>query len=339
MKSIEERKHFRQLLIDSAYFWGFWTLVLGVSVWAVEGTLTSALKGIVGVLLPQVIPVLIIGMFFDSFFMRRKVLLFFIAVLPFGYLSGLLMNTWSHRILGDLNIQANHELLVFIFAPMYIGFRYIKVALAQKIALAEIENKQAIAELNYLRSQLNPHFLFNSLNSIYSLVLSKSDKAEEAILTLSELMRYHIDLSGRHVVGLPEELSLLERYISLESLKLQDRCTIRFQVEGNPEGVRIAPLIFMPFVENAFKHGIGANPSSNFVFITVRIKSGKLEMCVSNSCPPPQKKATSNGVKVGISNTLKRLNLYYGKNYTFSRVEEPGRHEVKITIDLRADAA
>lgn len=339
MKSFAYTTSSKQSITDSIYFWLFWILVSGFFVVIIEGTLIGALKSVVGLIIPQILPVFLIGLLFDNLFIKKKFLLFFTIAIPFGYFSGMLINVWFNWVMKDINMKANSEILIFVFGIMYIGFRYIKVAIAQKILLKEEENKRVVAELQYLRSQLNPHFLFNSLNSIYSLILSKSDKAGDAVLTLSELMRYHIDLSGKQVVDLKEEIALLERYISLEKLKLDDSCDVKFNIHGNPQNIKIAPLIFMPFVENAFKHGVTSIAKSNFVHVDLIINNSNVQLKVSNSIP--EKRANINGetTKIGISNTIKRLDIHYGGNYTFSSSEKEHKFEVNLIINLKGNAA
>lgn len=339
MKSIKYSTSNRQSVIDSIYFWVFWILVSGIFVGIIEGTFIGALRSIVGLIIPHILPVFIIGILFDNLFIKKKILLFFLIVIPFGYFSGMLINLWFHWIMRDINVGANNEIVIFVFATMYIGYRYIKVAIAQTILLKEEENKRVIAEIQYLRSQLNPHFLFNSLNSIYSLILSKSDKAGEAVLTLSELMRYHIDLSGKQLVDLEEEIALLERYISLEKLKLDDRCEVKFNIHGDSRNIKIAPLIFMPLVENAFKHGITSSPKLNFVHVDLIIKNNSVELKISNSVAEKKITEKGEGTKIGISNTIKRLDLHYKGNYTFSSGEKEHKYEVNLMINLNENAA
>jgi len=339
MKLLSYSKRWKQAIIDSIYFWLFWLIFFGFFIGIIEGTVSVALRSITGLIIPHIVPVFLIGLLFDALFIKRKYLLFFIIALPFGYFSGVLINNWFDWIINDSNIVANNEIIIFVFALMYIGYRYVKVAIAQKLVLKEEENKRVIAELQYLRLQLNPHFLFNSLNSIYSLILSKSDKAEEAVLTLSELMRYHIDLSRKQFVDLTEEINLLERYISLEKLKLDNQCEVKFNIHGNPQNIKIAPLIFMPFVENAFKHGITSNPKSNFVHVDLLIEDNYLELKVVNSIAEKKNTSQDTGVKIGVNNTIKRLDIHYQENYTFNCVEKEQKYEVLITLNLKENAA
>jgi len=329
----------KQRLIDSIYFWCFWIIITGLLIILLKQTPISAVKTIIALIIPQIIPVYIISSLFDSMFVRRKLLLFFIISIPFCFGFGFLINIWFQWIMNNENIQANNEVVIFIFSSMFIGFRYIRVALSQRILLKEEENKRVVAELQYLRSQLNPHFLFNALNSIYSLILSKSDKASEATLALSELMRFHIDLSGKQFIDLLDEISMIERYIALEKLKLEKRCDIQLNIKGDSSNIKIAPLIFMPFVENAFKHGISSAPESNYVYVNIVANERQIEFKISNSIPRLTISKRPSETKLGIDNTIKRLELHYKDNYEFFSFQEDNVYTVIIKINIKKNAA
>lgn len=333
MKSFYHSKELKSAILDSVYFWLFWMLITGIFLGILEGTVSGALKSIVGIILPHIVPVFLIGVCFDILLMKKKIFLFLLIAIPFGYGAGRLINFWFHWILQGTNVVITNEILIFLFALTYIGFRYTKVAIAQRILLKDAENQRVLAELHHLRSQLNPHFLFNSLNSIYSLILSKSDKSAEAVLTLSELMRSHLDLSNEQLVDLSQEIYLLERYIFLEELRLDETCKVNFCIHGNPNSVRIAPLIFMPFVENAFKHGITSQREANFVNIEVSINNKTVELHIINSVAAKRRNTMERGNKIGITNTLKRLELHYAGKYTYLCTESENTYAVKLTLN------
>lgn len=322
----------KQALLDSLYFWSFWTIITTLLVGIIQKSPLESLKVVIALIIPHIIPIYIASLLFDIFFIKKRILLFFIVTVPLCYFLGLLINQWFYFVMGDDNIHVNNEVLIFLFSVMFIGFRYIRIAISQQILLKEEENKRVIAELQYLRSQLNPHFLFNALNSIYSLILSQSDKAGEATLTLSELMRFHIDLSGKQFVELTDEIAIIKRFISLERLKLENRCNIQFEIKGNTEKIKIPPLLFMPFVENAFKYGISANPESNFVIVRINVENSNLDFEVTNSVAEKQNLKPELGIKIGIENTLKRLQLHYKDNYSFQSSESNKVFLVKLNI-------
>ncbi|MBC7864541.1 MAG: histidine kinase [Bacteroidia bacterium] len=339
MKLLINSNDKKQALMDSLYFWSFWILFTGLLVGIAQSSLTEALKAVSALIIPQIIPAFLVSVLFDVLFMKKRIALFFIISIPLCYGFGIAINFWFRWIMKGANMQVNNEILIFVFTSMYIGFRYVRVAISQRILLKEEENKRVTAELQYLRSQLNPHFLFNALNSIYSLILTQSDKAGEATLNLSELMRFHIDLSGKQFIELGDEIAMAERYIALEKLKLQGRCNIQFTVSGTAEKIKIAPLIFMPFLENAFKHGISSDASSNFVRANLIINPGLVLLEISNSIPQKKIAEKTAETKVGIENTIKRLDLHYKNAYTFNSSVKENVYSMSLKIDLTKHAA
>lgn len=182
----------------------------------------------------------------------------------------------------------------------------------------ELENKQLSAELSFLRMQLTPHFLFNSLNSIYSLSLKKSDAAPEAILKLSEMMRHMLyqKEDADHMVTLESEVAYLHNYIGLQRIRYKNSIFIDVLTEGDMEDKRIAPLLLIPFVENGFKHGVLQN-ESHPLQVQLVVENSRLIFNVKNM-KNLDNKDFSGGI--GMDNVKRRLALLY-----------PGSHQLTIT--------
>ncbi len=176
---------------------------------------------------------------------------------------------------------------------------------------SNLENENLIAELAFLKSQINPHFLFNSLNNIYSLAYQKSEKTPEAILKLSEIMRYMLYESNEDKVALSDEIRYLENYIELQKLRFKDNIYIKFDINGDPLGLMITPLVLISFVENAFKHGI-ATDIENPISIVLNLSDGKLLFHVSNIKSSMNKDITGG---IGLQNVQRRLSLIYKDRY------------------------
>jgi len=176
---------------------------------------------------------------------------------------------------------------------------------------SNLENENLIAELAFLKSQINPHFLFNSLNNIYSLAYQKSEKTPEAILKLSEIMRYMLYESNEDKVTLSAEIRYLENYIELQKLRFKDNIYIKFEINGNPLGLMITPLVLISFVENAFKHGI-ATDIENPISIVLNLSDDKLLFHVSNIKSSMNKDITGG---IGLQNVQRRLSLIYKDRY------------------------
>jgi hypothetical protein len=180
----------------------------------------------------------------------------------------------------------------------------------------EMENQKLGAELSLLKSQINPHFFFNTLNSIYSLAIIKSDRTPEAVIKLSEIMRYIIYDTERKEVPLSKEVEYIANYIELQRLRLSKQIQIEFTTELSKEESIIEPLLLLPFVENAFKHGI--DPETGGKIIVSIVQEGNiLRLHVEN--PIVENNTSKNGSSgLGMSNTLKRLKLLYHDNYTLT---------------------
>jgi sensor histidine kinase YesM len=180
-----------------------------------------------------------------------------------------------------------------------------------------MENQKLGAELSLLKSQINPHFFFNTLNSIYSLAIIKSDKTPEAVIKLSEIMRYIIYDTERKVVPLSKEVEYIANYIELQRLRLSKNIKVNFKTELGPEDPVIEPLLLLPFIENAFKHGVD-NEQGGSIEVLITQSGRTLQLHVENPLieEPPIAQNGSSGI--GLNNTLKRLNLLYQENFSLT---------------------
>lgn len=196
----------------------------------------------------------------------------------------------------------------------------------------EMEKQQLVSELSFLKSQVNPHFLFNSLNGIYALAIKKSDNTPNAILQLSDLLRHMLYDTDQSLVPLDKEVEYLKNYISLQKLRLSDDAKIVFEVDGDLSAYQVEPLLFIPFVENAFKHGVGIEDV--FIKIKLNVKDGKLHFETLNRISEAKSKDKASGI--GLSNVKKRLELHYGGNYMLDFGRDKGFFKVDLQLNLRA---
>lgn len=328
--------HIQQFLRDALYFWLFW-IGLPAVLYLFFGSNPARLgEMLLALALPQLIPVTLLGYTFEWFLNRKKILLFLAAALPLCWGIGLLQNWWFSMIVADKNIAVNNEILIFLILGLFIGFRYIRIAATQRRELHEAENKRVLAELQLLRAQLNPHFMFNALNSIYSLIITQSPRAGDAVLSLSELMRFHIDSSGSQLIPLEQELNMIRHYVELEKLKSGERCRITLEVTGDTSSTEIAPLILLPFIENAFKHGMTDVPQQNFVSISITVLPHELRFSVVNSLPVKKPELKNKQVQLGIENTRKRLALHYKTNFRLHTGPDGNRYSTELHIRTTA---
>ncbi|MDY8136143.1 sensor histidine kinase [Aquimarina sp. 2201CG5-10] len=195
----------------------------------------------------------------------------------------------------------------------------------------ETEAQRTETELQFLKAQLNPHFLFNSLNSVYSLVRNKSNDAPEAVLTLSELMRYMLYEANQEIVPLIKEIDYIKNYVSLQRLRLSNSEDVTICIKGDYEKKNIYPLLLISFIENAFKYGTDFKGVTD-IDIRIEVEKNTLHFMVSNIIGVYRKNKNSSGV--GLSNIKNRLELLYQDMYTLDIREENGRYVVNLTLIL-----
>ncbi|WP_243397001.1 sensor histidine kinase [Flagellimonas pacifica] len=179
-----------------------------------------------------------------------------------------------------------------------------------------VENEKTNSELQFLKTQLNPHFLFNSLNAIYSLSAKNSKDSSEAIINLSELMRYMLYEANKNLVPLRKELEYIKNYVKLQRLRLSDSINVKLKISGDDRHKVIPPLLFISFIENAFKYGTDYE-GRTYVKINLSIENGSIHFKVENKIGPYRKQKDSSGV--GLENVKNRLKLLY-----------PESHELKV---------
>lgn len=198
--------------------------------------------------------------------------------------------------------------------------------------MSSMQSENLKTEISYLKAQINPHFLFNTLNSVYALALEKSDSAPEAILKLSSMMRYVVTESSRETVSLEKEMDYIKNYINLQQLRMDGENTFSFIVTGNPIGKSISPLILIPFIENAFKYGL--NPEKEaYIAINIDITAHELTLAVKNDKVNLQLSPDEKSEQ-GLENTAKRLDYLYPDKHKLLIFDEEHTFTVNLSITL-----
>ncbi len=201
----------------------------------------------------------------------------------------------------------------------------------------EVENETMQSELRFLKSQINPHFLFNTLNSLYALTLKKSDKAPDIVIKLSEMMRYMLYECNEPKVPLRKEINYLQNYLDLERLRQREGIDISLDVEGRVQDQQIAPLLLIPFLENSFKHGINAAIKGGFVHATLKVEHRfirfHLENTKGNVLPRSPDTARPSG-GIGLVNVRRRLELLYPEHHYLDIIETPTTYAVRLDLQL-----
>ena len=192
------------------------------------------------------------------------------------------------------------------------------------------------AELKFLKSQINPHFLFNTLNNLYALTLKKSEKAPDIVIKLSNMLDYMLYNSNEEEVSLKNEIKLLKDYIELEKIRYGERLKLKFEITGKPEGKKIAPLILLPFIENAFKHGASQDISTPFIDIGISIQEDCLKLNVSNTLNKNEQHIENYTEGIGLKNVQRRLELQYPNSYSLKIDQEGNIFKVSLQIGWKA---
>jgi len=218
-----------------------------------------------------------------------------------------------------------HIMYLLFSTLLYLLLRYASMLIANR--------EKAQNELLVLKGQINPHFLFNNLNTIYSLVARKDDHAGEVILNLSEFLRYILYDTASNEIALSKEVEIIRSYIRLQEERTDPAYTkIEFRLQNEFPDLKIAPLLLLPLVENCFKHGVGREPGK--IIITISTEKNRLLFETYNTIALPQTKKVENNGDIGIRNVQKRLELLYPGRHTFQYSEKEGEFLVGMTIRL-----
>jgi len=195
----------------------------------------------------------------------------------------------------------------------------------------DLENQRLTAELSFLKSQINPHFLFNSLNSIYSLAYQGSKTTPDAILKLSEIMRYMLYECNDNEVSLKKELQYLQNYIDLQKIRFGENAYIDFKINGKVDGQQIVPLLLIAFIENAFKHGVANEPESA-IRLLIDVDDSHLYFFIQNK---KHNNNRDNLSGIGLINVKRRLDLLYPGRYKLNIADEQNTYTCELTLTLK----
>jgi two-component system LytT family sensor kinase len=345
LNKIRSNKFFEALYPDVI----IWTIIILLFVFAVDWnpeTLREDVREVLINFIPYTVAIYVNFAVFKFFLLKKKYLLFIVSTIVV-YTSFTYLIQW---IRDNYNPGRNDDILfsILLFSFFYIGIRYLITSPREILKIKNLENKRiqaerdlqemeakhSKAELEVLKSQLNPHFLFNSLNNIYSLTIVDPEKAGESILTLSDLMRYNLESSKKKNVTLRQEIEFINNYIELEKLRISDISEIKYKTKGDFETRKIAPMILISFVENCFKHGISSDSKQNNIEISIELNDNTLFFSSNNSIAATRIDVNKKDVSVGIENVKRRLELLYKDKYELEINSENGTYTVNLKIEL-----
>lgn len=198
--------------------------------------------------------------------------------------------------------------------------------------ISALEQQRLASELNFLKVQIQPHFFFNTLNNIYALTLQGSDKAAPLVARHADTMRYILYESSRQLVSLQQEVGFLSNFVEVESMHYSSRMDIRFETQGITERTLIEPLLLLPFIENAFKHGLREETGKGYIYIVISLVENELFAEIKNSKPAP---AAAKDKGIGLQNAARRLQMLYPDKHDISVTEDDHVFELRVSLILK----
>ena len=306
-----------------------------------------------GVLHLVIISYTVVYYLVPKFFVKKKyvlftvgVLLLFIGVFGLNILYNLITKQFAHAI-GTTPQQPyiflrGSIIRMFGNAPLICGLllslKTLKTWHQKQVENETLTREKANAELQLLKAQIHPHFLFNTLNNIYSFTLTKSPLAAELVQKLSDMLGYMITDCDDSMVPLEKEIHLIKDYIGLEKVRYGDRLDIQMHVNGECKNKMIAPLLMIPFVENCFKHGASVMRGKQWMQLSIHVNNNVLYFNLTNSKPlHPVNSKSKNGI--GLLNVKKRLALLYPDKHELIINANDGVYNVQLQIELQTQLA
>ncbi|MCF8303271.1 MAG: histidine kinase [Bacteroidales bacterium] len=271
--------------------------------------------------------------------MRKFIALAFVAVVMFFYIQLLLtlllvvklLNTGSRlfpEMIDVVMLFFNMFFVVFIA----IAIKFYKRWNEKNFREQQVQKEKVEAELQMLKTQINPHFLFNTLNSIYVLAMKKSEQTANIVMKLSDILDYILYKIDAPRIDISSEIRIIENYIELERIRFTDRVNLNFTSHFKSKNLQIPPMLIIPLVENAFKHGLSKSIDKSFINITIEESDQMLHIAVSNSKSHNTMKSEVGGI--GLLNVKKRLDLLFNDSYKLDISEKNKRFDVNLSIPV-----
>ena len=290
--------------------------------------------------------------FIPQYLLKRRYFIFFIIMIPLAFVLGFGQRFLLGVIFYPVYYPEHLAEYGLIYWPkvFYAAIdTYSVAAVAAVIKLLKqwfhtqqltnsLKQEKLAAELKFLKAQIHPHFLFNTLNNLYALTLKKSSKAPEVVLKLSELLDYMLYECNVSKVTLEKEINMLENYIALEKIRYGDDLKVNFNVDSNVKGLLISPMLLLPLVENSFKHGVSGEIHAKWIETNLKANNEMLEFSIENS---RDSNATNNKESytegIGLKNVIRRLELVYKDKHQLKIDDKGDSFKVLLTIDTKEE--
>ena len=320
--------------------------------------------------LPGRMMIVYLGLYFliPRYLLQKKYVLYVLWLIPISVLIGIqfrLLTFYFYFPIYDPDfvkvISQTTETLVTYEIPEYVsnpwlfhkiikyaislntvillttGLKLLKIWYRDKQATKQLEKEKLEAELKFLKGQIHPHFLFNTLNNLYALTLKKDEHAPEIVLKLSDLMNYMLYDTNTPYIDIEKEINYIKNYIALEKIRYGNRVDISFNIAGQIAGNKIAPMLILPFVENSFKHGVSGEIDNAWITIDLLIQGNAMTLKVENSKSLEYVKRTQREYAsgIGLVNVRRRLDLLYKDQYELKIFDdEPSSYLVVLKLTL-----
>lgn len=328
-------------------FWlGYMAIKLGVVEYFRQDFLLVVFAEVVSLPLKMLVLYFLIYLLIPKFLLQRKYFSFGLILMGSVFVIAMLRRLTDVYIIYPVIILYGDEVefwnlsnalrnLIYIYPVVGLGtaIHLMTHWIRDYHQALKLKKEKLEAELKFLKAQVHPHFLFNTINNIYSLALDKSDQVPGALVKLSDLLSYMIYECNVERIALSKEVEMLESYIELEKLRYSKRLRLDFTVSGQMEGTFVAPLMLLPFVDNAFKHGPGEIVDETTIVIDLTIEKEQVKFFVRNDRREGLREGTLTS-GIGLENVERRLKAEYPDKHELNIRELPTRYEVELTMNL-----
>jgi len=271
---------------------------------------------------------------------RKKFIAFaFVAIVMFFYIQLLLTLFLVVQLLYDEHrlFPEIIDVMMLFFNMFFVVFIAIAIKFYKRWSEKDyreqkVQREKVEAELQMLKTQINPHFLFNTLNSIYVLAMKKSEQTANTVMKLSDILDYILYRVNTHKINISNEIRIIDNYIELEKIRFTDRVNLNFTTNIQSKDIQIPPMLIIPFVENAFKHGVTKSMDKSWIKISIDEADQMLNIVVSNSKSQNPAKSKTGGI--GLLNVKKRLDLLYNNSYGLDIFEKSNHYDVFLSIPI-----
>ena len=277
---------------------------------------------------------------------RKRILFYLLSLITiiilFAWINYNFFDNWSAKVFPDyffISYFTFREIVLFFIVYIIITMllklskSWFLVSWLQK-ELLEKEKQKSVVELKALKAQINPHFFFNTLNSIYSMALDKDDRLPGTVLQLSDLMRYFLYVSRDNFILLEKDLTVVKEYIALQKLRSNAQLDIETKISGEISDQQIAPLLLITFLENAFKHGAKGSSGNTFIKLDIKVEKNKLNFTLENNKGIIDKVNTGDHNGLGLENVKRQLELLYPGKHLLNIKDEQDRFVVALQLSL-----